>query len=116
MNIKNNENAGEKMWRHLMFKNLICVFVIMLLTSCSLISKPRIEQGNIVSQEMISRLHPGMSPHQVIEVMGSPVLMNILSPNRMEYVYTLKSGNEKPVEKRYSLIFQNEHLKETQWR
>lgn len=95
-----------------MYKKLICLIMILFITSCSFITKPRIEQGNISTSDMINRLHPGMTPPQVIEVMGSPVLTNILSPNRMEYVYTLQAGNEKRKEIRVNLLFQNEHLKE----
>ena len=93
-------------------KNLICLLMMLLLTSCSIISNPPIEQGNIITPDMVHQLHPGMTPPQVVDVMGSPVLENILTPNRIEYVYTFQSGSNKRVETRVSCIFQNGQLKE----
>lgn len=97
-----------------MYKILLFSLMLLLLTSCSIISKPEIEQGNIITPAMISQLHTGMTPPQVIEVMGTPVLANILSPNRMEYVYTFQDTSGKRTETRVSCIFQNGRLKEIQ--
>jgi outer membrane protein assembly factor BamE len=97
-----------------MNKSLICSLMLLLLTSCSIISKPQIEQGNIITPEMISQLHPGMTPPQVIDVMGSPVLANILTPNRLEYVYTFQNTSGKRTESRVSCLFQNGRLKAIQ--
>ncbi len=95
-------------------KSLICVFMTLLITSCGIITKPEIEQGNIMTPEMISRLHTGMTPPEVIAVMGSPVLTNILTPNRMEYIYTFQNGNGQRTKSRLTCLFQNGRLREIQ--
>ena len=64
-----------------------------------------IEQGNIITQEEMSRLHNGMSFAQVRAVLGDPVLVNIFTPNRVEYVYWNKPAYGDLTEKRVSLIF-----------
>src|SRR5690554_4836568 len=38
--------------------------------------KLNVQQGNIVTQDMLDKLKPGMTPRQVIYVMGNPVLRN----------------------------------------
>lgn len=72
--------------------------------------KMDIEQGNIITPAEVSQLHPGMSENQVRSVMGSPMLTNIFTPNRIEYVYTLKEGYSTMTEKKVTCIFQNGRL------
>lgn len=83
-----------------------------MLSGCSFfqIRRPIIEQGNIITDENVSRLHSGMSPAQVADVMGSPILENILTPNRMEYIYTYKNRTNPQIVKRVSCIFSNGRL------
>ena len=69
-----------------------------------------IEQGNVITQEEVAQLHPGMTEGQVKTVMGNPLLENIFTPNRIEYIYTYKAAYEDLVEKRVSLIFVNGRL------
>jgi outer membrane protein assembly factor BamE len=95
-----------------MIKNLICMLMIFMLSGCSFfqIRRPIIEQGNVITNESVSRLHTGMSPAAVAEVMGTPVLSNILTPNRMEYIYTYQDRTNPRIVKRVSLIFSNGSL------
>lgn len=95
-----------------MFKRLVCLLMLASLTGCSYlhIRRPIIEQGNVITQEDTSKLHKGMTPNEVVAVMGSPVLTNILTPNRMEYVYTYDDGTGKYVEKHVSCVFEGGRL------
>ena len=50
--------------------------------------KMEIQQGNYVSQEMVSQLKPGMTKEQVKLVLGTPLLTDIFhSEKRWDYVY-----------------------------
>jgi outer membrane protein assembly factor BamE len=95
-----------------MRKSFICLLMMLVLSSCSYFSirRPVIEQGNIITTEEVSKLHPGMSEAQVIEIMGEPMLENIFTPNRMEYVYTYQNGIEPRTEKRVKLFFKQGRL------
>lgn len=90
-----------------MKKTLMLILIGCFLSGCSFfrVHKMDIEQGNIITQEQISQLHSGMSFSQVKAVMGTPVLVNIFSPNRIEYVYWNKPAYGDLTEKRVSLIF-----------
>lgn len=101
-----------------MYKSVICILMMLVLSSCSFLSirKPIIEQGNIITEESTSKLHTGMSEAEVIRIMGAPVLSNILTPNRMEYVYTYQSGKDPRTEKRVTLLFSQGRLQEIQKR
>lgn len=46
-----------------------------------------IQQGNYVSQEMVSQLRVGMSKEQVRFVLGTPLLTDVFHANRWDYIY-----------------------------
>jgi outer membrane protein assembly factor BamE len=69
-----------------------------------------IEQGNIVTQEMVDQLRPNMNKRQVLYIMGSPMLQDAFHKNRWDYIYSKQPGNEARVQKRLTLLFKNEKL------
>jgi len=95
---------------------LICSLLLMA-ASCSLprISFPRvfkitIQQGNLISQEMIDQLKPGMTRTQVAFIMGEPVARNTFNEDRWDYIYTVLVPGVFQDEKRMSLYFENDVL------
>ena len=46
-----------------------------------------IQQGNYISQEMVSQLKIGMSKEQVRYVLGTPLVADIFHADRWDYVY-----------------------------
>ncbi|HLB42557.1 MAG TPA: outer membrane protein assembly factor BamE [Gammaproteobacteria bacterium] len=94
--------------------SLTMVFLILILPGCSLfrVHKFDIEQGNILSQENIARLRIGMTETEVKSIMGNPVLINVFTPDRLNYVYSFQKGHEKITVKRVILIFQSGKLRE----
>ena len=63
----------------------------MLLVSCS-IYKLDVQQGNVVTQEAVNQLKPGMNKRQVRYIMGSPLLVDVFHQTRWDYVYTNQPG------------------------
>ena len=59
-----------------------------------------IQQGNYVSQEMVSQLKLGMSKEQVRFVLGTPLVTDIFHGDRWDYVYYRKPHNSNTVERR----------------
>ena len=62
------------------------------LAACAL--KPytiEIQQGNFVSQEMVSQLKAGMSKEQVRITLGTPLLTDLFHADRWDYVYWRKA-------------------------
>jgi outer membrane protein assembly factor BamE len=100
-----------------MKKILIITFALLpLLTGCSswesfsLVHSPDIEQGNILTPEMVALLEPGMSKRQVRFALGSPMLLDVFHQQRWDYLFSVKRRNE-PIEiKRYSLYFKGDQL------
>lgn len=84
---------------------LICLLSISLFsTGCSWIKFPGvhkvdIQQGNIVDQEMIDKLRPGMTKSQVRFVLGTPLVVDTFNQSRWDYFYSrVKSNGEKSQE------------------
>lgn len=99
-----------------MRKLLVLSLIGGLLTSCSLfhVHKVEIEQGNIMTSNMVNRLHTGMSEEQVETIMGQPVLVNIMNPRLKSYVYTDQLGSKPRTEKKLTLIFRQGRLESMQ--
>ena len=52
--------------------------------------KLSVQQGNVITQEMVDRLEPGMTRSQVEYVMGRPVLQDPFDNDQWVYLYTLE--------------------------
>ena len=52
--------------------------------------KLSVQQGNVITQEMVNRLKPGMTRNQVEFVMGKPVLGDPFNDDQWVYIYTLE--------------------------
>ncbi len=88
-----------------------------LLAACSFpkLSLPRlykitVQQGNVITQEMVDKLKPGMTHSQVAFIMGEPILRNTFNENRWDYVYTVVLPGYFNQELRMSLFFENDVL------
>ncbi len=49
-----------------------------------------VAQGNFVSKEQINALKLGMPRAQVMDILGTPLLVSVSHADRWEYVFTLK--------------------------
>ena len=83
---------------------------MLLLSGC--VHKMNIQQGNIIEQDSVNKLHKGMSQEEVRALLGSPVLINTFRDNQVDYVYTNKPGYGKGTEKNITLIFRGDRLTE----
>lgn len=96
---------------------LICTLfaVIFTLTACSTDKIPGvyridIQQGNDITQEMLSKLQPGMTKNQVIYVMGNPLLIDTFHDNRWDYIHSYQPGNSDREQRRITLYFDDKEL------
>ncbi len=63
------------------------------------------QQGNVLTQEMVSQLKPGQTKDQVRFILGTPVLADVFHANRWDYVYRLQKGSTGVVEERKFAVF-----------
>jgi len=69
-----------------------------------------IHQGNVISQEMVDQLKPGMNKRQVTYIMGAPLMQDPFHDERWDYVYSNQPGDEPRVQKNVTLIFKGDEL------
>ncbi len=74
------------------------------------VHKVTVQQGNVITQEMIDSLKPGMTRAQVAFVMGEPIVRNTFDRDRWDYIYTLEVPGIFEQEKRISLHFEEDKL------
>ncbi|MCG6874865.1 MAG: outer membrane protein assembly factor BamE [Betaproteobacteria bacterium] len=89
---------------------LACGFVAcaVMLSACGpLVYRIEIQQGNLVTQENVAQLKPGMSKDQVRFVLGTPLVTDIFHADRWDYVYTLQPARTSSIkeERRLTLFF-----------
>ncbi|MAJ87633.1 MAG: outer membrane protein assembly factor BamE [Cellvibrionales bacterium TMED148] len=89
---------------------LMCLFTFFFVSGCSFVSFPSvhkipIQQGNIVEQEMINKLLPGMTKSQAQFVLGTPLIVDSFNQNQWTYFYSLTDDNSKQNKKILVLFF-----------
>lgn len=109
-------NLATNTYRYMISKRLFAaVLASLLLGACS--SVPRIvteyridvQQGNVLTQDMVSQLRPGLTRDQVRFVLGTPLLVDMFHADRWDYVYRLQKGRTGEVElRRFSVFFDGE--------
>ena len=98
---------------------VIVLVTTALLAGCSMkmpklgiprVHKITVQQGNVITQEMIDQLKPGMTRSQVAYVMGEPIFRNAFDDSRWDYIYTVEAPGRFEDERRLSLYFENDML------
>jgi outer membrane protein assembly factor BamE len=98
---------SSKTMRHMLFAAILAL----LLSGCLSVYKVEVQQGNVVTQEMIDKLKPGMTPSQVRFVMGTPLIVDPFHQDRWDYYYYLRRSNETSGEsQRVTVVFKNDLL------
>jgi len=90
---------------------LIALAFSVILAGCSGfpgVYKIDIPQGNVVTQEMVDQLRPGMTPNQVRYVLGSPLVTDTFHQNRWDYIYRKKTGKSGAIEQYRLAVFFSE--------
>jgi outer membrane protein assembly factor BamE len=64
-----------------------------------------IQQGNFISQEMLSQLKSGMSREQVRLALGTPLLADAFHADRWDYVYWREAPDGKRESRKLAVFF-----------
>lgn len=98
-----------------MLKIISIISLLLLATACSSLKFPFayelvVQQGNYVEQDMINKLEVGMTRRQVKFVMGSPLIEDTFNPDRWDYFYTVKRGEDQLTRKLFTVYFEKDKL------
>jgi outer membrane protein assembly factor BamE len=98
---------------------LILMIAVLVMSACkqnvqlpSIISPYRIDiqQGNVVTQEMVSKLKAGMTRSQVRFVLGSPLVTDMFHNDRWDYVYLMQKQGKADERRRLTVIFDGDKM------
>lgn len=103
---------------HAFFPRLLLLLLSLPLTHCtylpSLPYKIDIQQGNIVTDEMVARLKPGMTRSQVRFTLGTPLVMDVFHADRWDYIYRIAPHGRVTEEKKLTVFFKDDRLSQIQ--
>nr|VFJ88564.1 MAG: outer membrane protein assembly factor BamE [Candidatus Kentron sp. LFY] len=114
-------NDSVKRWA----RYSIPILMIAIPTSCSSVKIPDIkvpnivykidiQQGNLVTQEMLNKLKRGMDKRKVRFILGTPLIVSAFDRDRWDYVYSFQSGGGDRKQSKLSLFFKDgklQHIK-----
>lgn len=70
-----------------------------------------VKQGNVVTQESLNQLRPGMSRKQVRYILGTPLVVDVFHQNRWDYFYyDYLEGDTESGKNRISVYFDDDKL------
>jgi len=83
---------------------------VLALSTSACVYKLDVQQGNLITQDVVAKLKKGMTKTEVRQVLGTPLLMDPFHGNRWDYYFSTHRGG-KPVERtRFSVFFENDKL------
>jgi outer membrane protein assembly factor BamE len=112
-------DAGSRALLHRIRAHLrslaISLLGLAILSGCSVpeipgIHRLDIQQGNVVTQDMLARLEPGMTKRRVRFVLGTPLIADAFRSDRWDYIYTFKTGTDRPIQRTISVFFADDRL------
>jgi len=98
------------------FKYGFLLLLALLTASCSMnmpnvVYKLDVQQGNVLTQEMVSKLKPGMTKSQVRFILGTPLINDVFHADRWDYVYRMEKAGKLAEERHMTVIFEQDVLK-----
>ena len=67
-----------------------------------------VQQGNVVTQEMVARLKPGMTRSQVRFTLGTPLVVDPFRADRWDYVYLHSKQGVVTEQRRIVVVFKDD--------
>ncbi len=88
------------------------LFLIILCTSCTTynLSKRVVQQGTLLTPNLVKRLKIGMHKQEVAIVMGTSLISPLFNENRWDYAYTKRVGATSNTTRHVSLYFAHDQL------
>ena len=93
----------------MLYRFTLLTLLLLSLAACS-IHKIDIQQGNIVEDQQLEKLHVGMRREQVTRLLGTPMVQDPFRPDRWDYVYYYKAANKPANLYQLTLFFEDEYL------
>ena len=95
----------------------LTLLILLFITGCSSIPsvlyKIDVQQGNIITQDMVDKLKPNMTKSQVRFVLGTALIGDVFHKDRWDYVYRLLQHGNLVEEYKLTVFFEDDKLVRT---
>jgi outer membrane protein assembly factor BamE len=75
-----------------------------------IVYRPDVQQGTVLTQDMLAQLEKGMDRDKVRFIMGTPPIEDVFHPDRWDYLYSYKEGSSRREQRRVTLHFIDDKL------
>jgi outer membrane protein assembly factor BamE len=72
--------------------------------------RPDVQQGNVITSDMVDQLRPAMTRDQVKFMLGTPLLTDGFHPDRWDYLYYLNPRKGSPQRRSLVIYFKDNRL------
>jgi outer membrane protein assembly factor BamE len=72
--------------------------------------KVDVVQGNVVTQEIMAQIQPGLGRMQVREILGTPLLVDPFHQDRWDYVFTIRRQGVPDQKRRVTVFFKGDDV------
>lgn len=69
-----------------------------------------IQQGNVITQQMVDKLRPGMTRSQVKFVLGNAIVEDSFEADRWDYYYSVQVAGGDVIRRKLQLYFIDDRL------
>ena len=89
----------------------IATFFALVQSGCGLVYKMEVNQGNYVTQDMVTKLKEGQTRQQVRLALGTPTTESVFHKDRWDYAYSLERRGRSITSHKLTLLFEGDTLK-----
>ena len=93
---------------------VLLIGAVLLAAACSRVPlgvyRVDVQQGNVLSEDMLAQLSPGMEKRKVRFLLGTPMLIDTFNQDRWDYIYTYSRGGDTIEQRQITLYFEEDRL------
>ena len=89
----------------------LATFFALALSGCGLVYKMEVNQGNYVTQDMVTKLKEGQTRQQVRLTLGTPTTESVFHKDRWDYAYSLERRGRPITSHKLTVLFDDDKVK-----
>lgn len=101
-----NTNPNNTCYFTMLRSIIAALSIIIILGACS-VHKIDVQQGNVITQEMLGKLKIGMEKQQVSRLLGTPLIKDSFRKGRWDYVYKFIAGDTNEKQSSHIILYFN---------
>ena len=88
-----------------MLRSLVTTLSIVILLGACSVHRIDVQQGNVITQEMLEKLKIGMDKPQVSRLLGTPLVKDPFHEGRWDYIYKFVAGDTGETQSSHLTLF-----------